>query len=620
MTSKPATDGAASETLAESIDKRRERTKLVQLITKQMIEKGDRVVGQVEQRIRDNRGIDVKGHTVDPEGLAEALAAYKAATAGTATASTTSDAAPKAPTATGTLAFPADATSTTAPKHQYLLKHTLFDKPARWTAPEATNSALASRVVSECDNAEPFARVITVVGGNKVAVLTKPNVSSTATGEYLEKDEKVEVLARAVGPRDGRVYLRLRKYTGWVTTRSRKDYSKIVLGIEPGSNGPPLEPPLLATATISRAVQLLQPMGADGNVDPSASKGAAVSQKVAFRALGGRCILLPEPNNNSARLSAGTLQNKEEFVACGVYMNAAEGRAYLRLADGRGWVCERLLAQFTTFAAQPSDLTLDLDVDHSQEAAPARKVVSSDAVGGAARKRVVITTHNDAVDEASFTPPPKAPQAAEPKFMVYRSDGELWPDPGLKGHPVSKEIRVKLRQLFQHYGINIRNCEEDCKDVTDKAESYKRECDATKTLKTHADTLQKEIAKMHKEWAKAVEKIFVDAGESMPKVGEIKQGQNSSVPGGVTPVQVSGTRWYCAMIRPENASEVTDEMSPEKVDKSVVRHMGPLRQTPAEAVEDMQGLRKRLVRDDDSSMESSGEKRRKVSPENEGGA
>jgi len=69
-----------------------------------------------------------------------------------------------------------------------------------------------------------------VVANVKVGVLSRPDMLSEMTGTVLTEKEKVEVVARFSSQRDGRVYLRLRRETGWVSTRSRKDLTKVILG------------------------------------------------------------------------------------------------------------------------------------------------------------------------------------------------------------------------------------------------------------------------------------------------------------------------------------------------------------------------------------------------------
>ena len=106
-------------------------------------------------------------------------------------------------------------------------------------------------------------------------VLAKPNILSRATGKLIEPGECFEVVSRYHEVKDGRTYLQLRESgAGWVSTRSRQDFWKIVLdtfgstAVEPGS---------LPRTNDSKAAKLLVAYNLEGSEAGSASTPAATS-------------------------------------------------------------------------------------------------------------------------------------------------------------------------------------------------------------------------------------------------------------------------------------------------------------------------------------------------------
>merc|ERR1711907_672206 len=83
-------------------------------------------------------------------------------------------------------------------------------------------------------NTSEFKCTVAVVGGKQVGLLSHPDVNVT-TGESFE------VVARLISNVDDRVYLRLASKPAWVSTRSRKDITKLVLAPS-GPSALPLEP------------------------------------------------------------------------------------------------------------------------------------------------------------------------------------------------------------------------------------------------------------------------------------------------------------------------------------------------------------------------------------------
>merc|ERR1719195_155281 len=80
-----------------------------------------------------------------------------------------------------------------------------------------------------------------------------------------------------------------------------------------------------------------------------------------FRAL--RSVpILGTPDLQSSQFGA-MLSPKEEFSADAVCIVASDGRTYVRLQDGRGWVSERLKADFNRFAVEPVGHPHAVDID-----------------------------------------------------------------------------------------------------------------------------------------------------------------------------------------------------------------------------------------------------------------
>ena len=133
---------------------------------------------------------------------------------------------------------------------------------ARWTPSSASIASIVSKALMECEDAEQYMERVRVVGDTKVAVLPKPDVNATPTGEFLCSEEWADTVAKVVSRKDGRVYVRLRNFSGWVSSRSRNDFNKVVLDVEEGKA--PLEPSAAQVIAMSRAMRLLPHMTQEG--------------------------------------------------------------------------------------------------------------------------------------------------------------------------------------------------------------------------------------------------------------------------------------------------------------------------------------------------------------------
>lgn len=404
------------------------RQQVVDLLAGTLARKGPAMVAEMEKRAAAGQGLEVRGITVDPAMLREALARHAGACGdcgspggGSPDAKSGKAASPAGQSPSGTAGA------------------------ARWMPSAPSTSMLAARALSECEHAEAYSRAVKAVGGAKVGILKKPDVLGEPTGDYLGDGEAVEVVARYLCQKDGRVYLRLKEKSGWVCTRSRKNMTKVVLAalgghgaLEPGKYAEPIAStafnvlPVLDAETMTivsaPAVSTLsspnstsasshavacpasdgvaemeiagaeeedegldedmgegeegeeEPLDGDDEEDeldaeevldgevagasrggdqcgspvkapssvaagapPPSPQPVAVRRERRFRVIGARCPVLGNPS--AAQLQGGvvlrTLKHKQEFISDAALHLPAEGRVYLRLKNGRGWVCEQ---------------------------------------------------------------------------------------------------------------------------------------------------------------------------------------------------------------------------------------------------------------------------------------
>jgi len=458
----------------------------------------------------------------------------------------------------------------------------------RWT-PTSSAGAMANRAVMEHEDAEQYNETVHVTAGSKVAVLTKPDVNSPVTGEYIAaSDGMVEVVARLINRKDGRVYVRLRTKTGWVSTRSRKEFSKLVLEIAEGR--PALEPPSVQAMSNPRATRYLQPVDEAGK--PTGAEATLGGEPRRFRATG-MVPILPKPDFAGEKMSvAGArFSQKQEFVADGAFLRAADGRAWLHLKDGTGWVCERHKTDFSRMVVEPCGPSDDF-LDDGKEGASGSRVR---AAGG---KKVIVTEKKELVvpvealgNNASI--PGGISVGALPQELVFRSDLEIWPEELRPPKPLDKNMRVKLRRIFASFGVKSKECEEDIAELDEKAKSFNRACPAQKELLQYAEQIKKEMQKVQKEWTAAVKAAL--AGSSVPSKSPPPPANVKDTSGcSIMPVQVRGSRWFCASVggRPAPGASDGDEDGGAGATStgSVFRHIGPLRLSEDDASADLQKM------------------------------
>eukprot|EP00933_Yihiella_yeosuensis_P012922 TRINITY_DN12234_c0_g1_i1.p1 TRINITY_DN12234_c0_g1~~TRINITY_DN12234_c0_g1_i1.p1 ORF type:complete len:611 (+),score=161.97 TRINITY_DN12234_c0_g1_i1:57-1889(+) len=551
------------------------REKFIQVLVKLLSQKDEVWAMEVDRKSRNGESLSVKGHAIGPDVLKEALERYR-----------------KERPALSSSSQIVASTSTLEE-----LKKRQAERAASQTTASGTGAlrfnpglssadAMAAKASLECEDSEQFQGQVSILGSNKVAVMRKPDVSNDVSGEYLLPDEAYEVVARSLNRKDGRVYLRLRKFTGWVSTRSRKDISKVVLGPAPGT--PTLEPPSVAHTMRPRAARMLQAMNEDGKVITQAPAGTGADAILAAGASGGdpkrfratiasNILSRPDIAGNYSTVGA-RINGKEEFLADGVFVRPADGRAYLHLQDGRGWVCERSKSDFTRLAVEPADRTESIDDDMYLEAAapPQRRG------GGGTKKVLVVERKDDSL--AAADPAARIARGVEPGGgsvpalsgkLVLRSDLEIWPQALRPPKPLTADLRYQMRRIFRNFGNKTRECEEDLAEIQEKVDGYGRACPAQKELQQYADTLKKEMQKMQKEWAEEVKKKLGDELSKLEK--QVEKAITGSSAGGIVPVQVRGARWFCASL---GGSSDADGDPTSKA-------LGPLRSSEKEAQLDL---------------------------------
>lgn len=569
------------------------RETIVRVLLKLLAAKGEVWEAEVQRRATSGQALEVKGISVGADVLQEALAQHRRG--GTAPSN-------------GTIK-PEDKVLETLQRRQEERMASSATPPTaaastgvaaattgslRWTPTTTSAGAMANKALLECEDAEEFTGKVNVLPGSKVAVLPKPDVLSSPTGEYLMPGEVAEVVARCFNRKDGRVYLRLRKYAGWVSTRSRMDFSKFVVV---QAQGQPLVEPLIANgATKTRAAKMLQKVSEDWKpqVAPKGTQADAIleagngTEPIRFRAASSVAILTRPDIAGRTESTGSRINAKEEFLADGVYFRHSDGRAYLHLKDGRGWVSERNKTDFMRFAVEPVGPT-DFADDDFQEAAPAKRA--------AGVKKVLIVERTDEVPAEARssvgTVEPGGLQDVKPSKFIFRSDDEIWPEALRPPQPLDSVMRLKLRRISGNFGVKTRECEEDLAEVVERASSFGRACPAQKELLHYADTLRKEVQRLQKEWAEAVKAAIKDSvptpSSSSTVAPEVTQGTSSS---GVMPVQVRGCRWYCAML---GAADSSSGPSEESGSSTFLRHLGPLRLSQKDADSDLVKMKAQAV-------------------------
>mmetsp|Transcript_29799 Transcript_29799/g.54275 ORF Transcript_29799/g.54275 Transcript_29799/m.54275 type:complete len:559 (-) Transcript_29799:70-1746(-) len=447
---------------------------------------------------------------------------------------------------------------------------------ARWTPRGPSAATCVAKAQLECEKAEPWNQKVQVMGGCKLAILTRPDVLTQPSGRYLMDGEVAEVVARTVAIKDGRTYLRLQKTDGWICTRSRKDFTKQVLKLttdevllEPPGSDPPE----------SLAKQLLEPLDDSGkrasmlDQEDKASRDAARPPQQ-FTVLAAQCPILQSPSSTS--LSKASLQQREVFTVDGTFFSLGEHRAYLHLQDGRGWISEYKKSDFHRLAVAPvgcSDAQLEVASSGRRvQAARVRRPTASVTIPTFSQEPVLLKQVRE-----------KMPKLAEGP-CIFPSDKELWPEGLCQPQPLTATMRAKLRTVRGKYGDIICQGQADAMEATEKANSYARSGPTEKALRELAKAIAKEVAQVQSDWADDVKLVLAEEGLDW-KSHPAKQLDNDKDLR-ISPVQVNGKRLYCALL-----DEGMDEEEKESETSSQRRLLGPLREAESQAQQDLESMR-----------------------------
>mmetsp|Transcript_29227 Transcript_29227/g.67282 ORF Transcript_29227/g.67282 Transcript_29227/m.67282 type:complete len:562 (-) Transcript_29227:101-1786(-) len=447
---------------------------------------------------------------------------------------------------------------------------------ARWTPRGPSAATMHAKAQLECERAEAWHQQVQVMGGCKLAILTRPDVLTQPSGRYLMDGEVVEVVARTVSVKDGRTYLRLQKQDGWICTRSRKDFTKQV--IKPQTDDVQMEP-VGCEPPESLAKQMLEPMDDMGkralllDLEDKASRDAA-RQPQQFTVLATQCPILQSPSSFSS--SKGVLAQREVFTADGTFFSMGEHRAYLHMQDGRGWISECKKSDFRRLAVAPVGCSdAQLEVATSGQRVQAARVRRPSAP-------VTIPTFSEGPSL------PKQVREKMPKLSegpcIFPSDKELWPESLCAPQPLTVALRAKLRTVRGKYGDIICQGQADAMEATEKANGYARSCATEKALRDLAKAIDKEVARVQSDWADDVKLVLAEEGldwnSSAPKPPDGEKELR------VSPVQVCGKRLYCALLDEGGAEEEHESET-----SSQRRLLGPLREAESQAQQDLEGMR-----------------------------
>lgn len=267
-----------------------EREKLIGLLVAMLEKRGPGMVAELERRVAAGQPLEVRGICLDVSMQQEALSKFKSANARSRSRTPPREPHPEddsPPSSLANSASPAEAKvepKAASPKKAGTrwIPGGSSASGARWKPGAPSASLLAAKALMECEAAESFSRSVQVVGDQQVSLLTRPDMHSDLTGTHLSKGQIVEVVARFVCQRDGRVYVRLRMQEGWASTRSKDDWSKEVLGPVAGES--PIEPARIKNRITSTAMRLLPEVApeavtiaesAEGATEPAAEDGGA---------------------------------------------------------------------------------------------------------------------------------------------------------------------------------------------------------------------------------------------------------------------------------------------------------------------------------------------------------
>lgn len=258
-----------------------DRDKLVGLLVAMLEKRGPAMVAELERRVAGGQPLEVRGIHLDVSMQEEALKRFKS------TQERSRSRTPPRSDSKSVDSPPSSPRSASDPKSQPKLTKAASPKKtgtrwmpsgssaggARWKPGAPSATLLAAKATMECEAAEAYSRSVKVIGDEQIKVLLRPDMNSELTGTHLSKGQIVEVVARFVCQRDGRVYVRLRMQEGWVSTRSRDTWSKAVLGPVEGES--PIEPARCNTPILSTAMRMLPEVAPEAISLPEVAAGAS---------------------------------------------------------------------------------------------------------------------------------------------------------------------------------------------------------------------------------------------------------------------------------------------------------------------------------------------------------
>jgi len=329
-------------------------------------------------------------------------------------------------------------------------------------------------------------------------------------------------------------------------------------------------------------------------------------------------LILSAPDVQGASAINASVDAREEFFADGAFAKPDDGRVYLHLQDGRGWICERHRHDFSRFVVEPCDKTiLGNDLEDCWTSAAATATNRREHSSSTGQKIVVVErdvnanyiTANTDGELARVNARELRAAEAKRRSVVFRSDQELWPDECGPAKPIDSTLRAKLRRAHFTFGASVLECEGDIREVEERVGSFARSCPAQKDLQQYAATLRTEVTKRRKEWVIAVEEALRGGFAEETKQEVMDHAPNVAV----FPAQVRGERWYYARVLESDCSSrgadnalkplraTTEEPLDEGVGAAVFRRMGPLRVSSSGAELDLKRLQSSVRVDGEGS-------------------
>lgn len=311
--------------------------------------------------------------------------------------------------------------------------------------------------------------------------------------------------------------------------------------------------------------------------------------------------ILCEPVMNKA-ITGKRLRCNEIFEVDMCKESSVDGRMYLHLVDGRGWVCTT--AKNGLSVVEPANEEIrDLEEEILREEERLEKIQERRAALLAAiedrqqRVRELDEEYEDLCDHPSEDPLSKDVEAQDIDFgvqgatsreqeclaggsnflgvdaaVLLPSDEELWPTSLQPAHHLTQAQRVALRRIFCNFSDRIEEVQQDLGEANALIHKYKQKCKTKEALIAQSRKLTQEAAKLHEEWETCVKAELAKRVLPSPAPSE-------SNLDGVVPIQVRAERWFSATIE--------TKANLQNVDAGRSQVLGPLRKSLADAKDDL---------------------------------